>query len=105
MKGNLLNLMGRTANAITGVQLLLLYRKVEDSEEYVKGFISIKEEEIKEAFYFLIPEAQEAIIAKFSQAQNILKDDGKIHRNEDELLVTLRNLFSMMDALVSLSIR
>ncbi len=95
--------MGRTAHAITGVQLLLEGR-VKDSERYVGDFISIEEEEIKEAFHFLIPEAQEVIVKKFNEVQSSLKDDKEIHRNKDEILATLRELFSMTNALISLSI-
>ncbi|MBZ9569615.1 hypothetical protein KJA16_01690 [Patescibacteria group bacterium] len=103
LTGNLLNLMGRTAHAITGVQLLLEGR-VKDSERYVRDFISIEEGEIKEAFCFLIPAAQEAIVKKFNEVQSPLKDDKEIHRNKDEILATLRELFSMTNALISLSI-
>lgn len=66
MVEKLVNLMGRTAHAIVGVDLLFQGR-VRDSERYVKDFISITEEEIRGAFYFLIPEAQEVIIKKFKE--------------------------------------
>ena len=97
----LLNLMGRTAHALVGVDLLLQGR-VRDSERYVKDFISITEEEIRGAFYFLIPEAQKVIIKKFKGLQNILEDDKEIQKNKEKVVADLGKLFSMIDTQISL---
>ena len=104
MKIELQNLIGRTTHGLIALDMAL-QDKPEEFKRYAKDFLSIKQEEVEKAFYFLIPEAQKEIWRRIAEVQASLQFHQAAYKNQKEIYLTLKSLLDMMYAISKLSRR